>query len=109
MSEPSPATERSLLFDWTPPKRPKLLIAGFLVGSIALHASCFYLFQVIYPPAVALLSPPARVSLITENSEEGRTLLHWVDAEDPALLSATIRPLESKLRALPGLSHIPSY
>src|SRR5207253_2714581 len=62
-----------------------------------------------YPPAVVLLPPPARVNLIAPNSEEGRTLLRWIDAEDPALASATVRPPEARLRALPKLQHIPSY
>jgi hypothetical protein len=47
--------------------------------------------------------------LITANSEEGRALLRWIEAEDPALLSATRRPPEAKSRALPKLQHIPSY
>jgi hypothetical protein len=99
----------SLLFSWESPQRGKLAIIGFLAASAILHAFCFYVFQVVYPPAVVLLPPPARVNLIAPNSEEGRTLLRWVDAEDPALASATMRPPEARLRALPKLQHIPSY
>jgi hypothetical protein len=47
--------------------------------------------------------------LITPASEEGRTLLRWIDAEDPALAFATQRPPEAKLRALPRVNHLPSY
>jgi len=86
-----------------------LAITAFLACSVLLHASCFYLFQVVYPPAVALLSPPARISLISGNTEEGRSVLRWVDAEDPALASATLLPPEAKTRTLPKLQHIPSY
>jgi hypothetical protein len=84
-------------------------VAGFIGASAILHALCFYVFQVVYPASVALLPPPARVTLIAANSEEGRTLLHWVDAEDPALASATVRPPESRLRALPKVQHVASY
>jgi hypothetical protein len=98
-----------LLFNWQPPRPRKLSIVAFLCGSVILHGICFYLFQIIYAPAIVLLPPPARVSLITTDSEEGRTLLRWVDAEDPALASATQRPTESRQRALPRIQHIPSY
>src|SRR5439155_9695275 len=82
---------------------------GFISASAILHAFCFYLFQIVYPPSVALLPPPARVALITPDSDATRSLLRWVDAEDPALASATHRPPEARLRALPKIQHIPSY
>src|SRR4029079_5558543 len=69
----------------------------------------FYMFRIIYPPTIAVLAPPARVNLITGSSEEGRPLLRWIEAEDPALASATLRPPDSRLRALPKLAHVPSY
>ncbi|HEV8185617.1 MAG TPA: hypothetical protein VGP40_06640, partial [Chthoniobacterales bacterium] len=72
------------LFDWSPPRRRKLSIISFIAASTALHALCFYVFQIIYPPTIALLPPPARVNLITAASEEGRVLLRWIEAEDPA-------------------------
>jgi hypothetical protein len=63
----------------------------------------------LYPSTVELLQPPARVSVIAPDSEEGRTLLRWIDAEDPALAFTTQRPPEARLRALPAVEHIPSY
>jgi hypothetical protein len=98
-----------LLFDWVPPKGEKVLITIFLFGSLLLHGIAFYLFRIIYPPAVALLPPPARVNVIAPNSEQGKTLLRWIEAEDPALAFATLRPTEMRLRALPKLEHVPSY
>jgi len=99
-----------LLFNWGPPRPRSLSIIGFIAASAILHALGFYLFQIVYPANVALLPPPARVALIAPNSEESLTLLRWVDAEDPALASATLRPSEARLRAaLPKVQHIPSY
>jgi hypothetical protein len=98
-----------LLFNWQPPRPRKLSIVAFLCGSVILHGICFYLFQIIYAPAIVLLPPPAHVSLITADSEEGRNMLRWVDAEDPALASATQRPPDSRQRALPRIQHVPSY
>src|ERR1700745_4051532 len=98
-----------LIFNWHWSRRRNLAIVGFLVLSLVAHAACFYIFQIVYPPIVGLLPPPARLSLITSNSEEGQTLLRWVEAEDPALASRTQRPVESSATMLPRLEHVPSY
>src|SRR5205085_4709137 len=90
------ASANDLIFRWSPPARGKWAIAGFLLASLAVHAVGFYLFQILYPPAVALLPPPGRVSLIAPNSDEGLLLLRWLDAEDPALASTTQAPVEGK-------------
>jgi hypothetical protein len=103
------AANQSLIFNWDSPRRGNLALAGFLALSLAGHAACFYVFQVVYPPTAALLPPPARVNLITADSEEGRTLLRWIDAEDPALAFTTRRPPEARGYVLPTLEHIPSY
>src|SRR5256884_143707 len=97
------------LFSWDSPRGRRVAITIFFVFSFIGHALCFYIFQIVYPPTVALLPPPARLSLITPDSEEGRTLLRWIDAEDPALAFTTRRPQETKLRALPKAEHVPSY
>ena len=105
----SQSTAEPLIFSWDSPRGEKLAITIFLALSVVAHALCFYIFQIVYPPTVALLPPPARVALITPGSEEGRTLLRWIDAEDPALAFTTRRPQETKLRALPEAEHVPSY
>ena len=109
MNAPASQANAALLFEWAPAKGEKFLISAFLVGSLLLHALAFYVFRIIYPPTIAVLPPPARVNLISANSEEGRTLLRWIEAEDPALASATVRPSETRLRTLPKLNHVPSY
>ena len=99
----------ALVFDWDPPRRRQLTILGFLAFSAGLHALCFYLFQIVYPPTIALLPPPARVNLISARTEEGRVILRWIEAEDPALASTTQRPKDSKTIASPTMRHVPSY
>ena len=99
----------NLLFHWERPRRRKLAIAGFLLASVALHALCFYIFQVVYPPAISLLPPPARVIVIAPSSAEARTFLNWLAAEDPALASQTQRPIDAPAFRLPKLAHVPSY
>jgi hypothetical protein len=102
------ATE-PLLFSWDSPRRRQAAFLAFLAVSLLAHAVCFYIFQIVYPPTVTLLPPPARVALITPASEEGRTLLRWIDAEDPAVAFTTHRPPEARLSALPNVEHVPSY
>jgi hypothetical protein len=107
-----PASEtavESLLFSWEPPRRRQLALAAFLALSLAAHALCFYVFQIVYPPIVSLLPAPASVGVITSTSEEGRTLLRWIDAEDPALALMTQRPAETRPRDLPHVEHAASY
>lgn len=102
-------TADDLIFGWERAGRGKWTITGFLFGSLVVHALGFYLFQIVYPPAVALLPPPGRVSLIAPTSDEGRLLLTWVDAEDPALASTT-QPLPGgKSLVMPTIQHAPSY
>jgi hypothetical protein len=98
-----------LVFNWESPRRRNIMIGGFLAASLLAHAACFYIFQIVYPPTVALLPPEARLSLIPSDSEEGRTLLRWIEAEDPALASTTRRPPDAKAYSLPKVQHVPSY
>jgi hypothetical protein len=98
-----------LVFRWERPGRGKWTLSGFLLGSLAVHALGFYLFQIVYPPAVALLPPPGRLSLIAPNSDEGRQLLRWIEAEDPALASTTLPAPDAKALVMPTIQHAPSY
>jgi hypothetical protein len=102
-------SDLGLVFAWDQPRRRRLAITGFLVASVVLHALCFYAFQIIYPPAVALLPPPGRVTVIAPDTEEGRVLLRWLEAEDPALASTTQPPADGKSLAMPTIQHAPSY
>ena len=103
------ATEYTPIFDWSTPRSRKFSLVSFIAASAVLHALCFYIFQIIYPPTVALTPPPGRISLITNETDEGRVLLRWIEAEDPALSSYTQRPNESGNLGLPKIEHVPSY
>jgi hypothetical protein len=98
-----------LLFSWDSPHGRRTMLTAFLVLSLAAHALCFYVFQIVYPTPVALLPPPARVAFIAPDSEEGRTLLRWIDAEDPAVAFTTHPAPDAKVNALPKTEHLPSY
>src|ERR1700719_957185 len=99
----------TLVFNWDKPRQRSLVFLGFVALSLIVHAAAFCLFQIVYPPALSVLPPPARVSLITSSSEEGRSILRWLEAEDPALASSTVRPPEMKSVSLPPVEQVPSY
>jgi len=108
----SVATETAadpLLFSWDSPRQRKTMLAALLVLSLMAHALCFYVFQIVYPTPVALLPPPGRVTFIASDSDEGRTLLRWIDAEDPAVAFTTHPAPGARLAALPKTEHLPSY
>jgi hypothetical protein len=98
-----------LLFSWDSSQRQKAVLVLFVLLSLGAHALCFYIFQIVYPAPVAVLPPPARITFIAPDSDEGRTLLHWIDAEDPALAFTTLPPPGAQLRALSTAEHLPSY
>jgi len=108
-SIPSEIAAEPLLFSWDSPRGRRTMLAAFLVLSLMAHALCFYVFQIVYPTPVALLPPPGRVTFITPDSEEGRTLLRWIDAEDPAVAFTTYPAPGARLGALPRTDHLPSY
>jgi TonB family protein len=97
------------IFNWDAPRDRRVLLGGLIVASAILHALCFYVFQIVYPPTVALLPAPARVSVINASTEEGRLLLQWIAAEDPALASTTVRPPDAPQLAPPAAVHVPSF
>jgi hypothetical protein len=103
------STTARLLFNWDAPRARNLAIIGFLIASLAAHATGFYLFQIVYPPTVSLTPAPQRVNLISANSEQGATLLRWIDAEDPALASTTRKAPDARRYLLRKVQHLPSY
>src|SRR6478609_8660912 len=108
-SIPSEIAPEPLLFSWDSPGGRRTMLAAFLLLSLMAHALCFYVFQIVYPTPVALLPPPGRVTFIASDSEEGRTLLRWIDAEDPAVAFTTHPAPGARLAALPKTEHLPSY
>src|SRR3954469_4632348 len=98
-----------LLFSWDSPRHRRTMFVAFLLLSLTAHALCFYVFQIVYPTPVALLPPPAGVTFIAPDTEQGRTLLRWIDSEDPALAFTTRAPSDTKLDAISKAKHEPSY
>ena len=80
----------TLIFDWPRPKRLSFVFLGCVAASLLAHAATFFVFQVVYPQRVTIPPSPPRVSLLTASSPENLALLHWIEAEDPALAAAGV-------------------
>jgi hypothetical protein len=97
--------EQPLTFAW--PKRRGLSwqLPLFLVLSLFAHAATFFIFQV--DPQRATIPPPApQVSLLTPSTPENKTLLNWIESEDPALGAATAH---APVKGLAELAYHPSF
>jgi hypothetical protein len=79
--------ETRFIFDWRKVRwdyRLPVLIAISLLG----HILCFYLFHVAYPTTTSLLPPSAQITVLDPNSARDRSLLDWIEVNDPATVSA---------------------
>lgn len=95
-----------LIFEWSNRRRLSATLLGFLALSFAVHAFAFYLFQVVYPPAIGGTARGAEIMLLTPSSPENRELLARIESEDPAKILA---PPDVSPAGLLDLRYKPSY
>jgi hypothetical protein len=79
--------ETRFIFDWRKARwdlRLPVLVAISLLG----HVLCFYLFHVVYPPTTSLLPPSAQVTVLDPSSPRDKSMLEWIEVNDPATISA---------------------
>jgi hypothetical protein len=79
--------EARFIFDWRKSQwnyRLPVLIGISLFG----HIFCFYIFRVVYPTTTTLLPPSAQVTVLDPNNPQDKSLLDWVEMNNPANLSA---------------------
>lgn len=72
-----------LTFRW-PERTASLLLPALFLLSVAVHGLALFVFQVVYPPAVASAPPPAQVTFLSPGTPQGDALLRWVAVQDPA-------------------------
>ncbi len=86
-----------LIFQWKDHRKWKLRLAFFLLVSLSLHLSCFYLFQVVYPPTERSLPQSAQITIL--NPRDSATLAVMNQIEDRlAVIDSSTR------REMPGMS-----
>lgn len=95
-----------LIFEWSSRHRLSATLLGFLALSFAVHAFAFYLFQVVYPPAIGVTAPGAEIMLLTPSSTENRELLARIESEDPAKI---LKPPDVSPAGMLDLRYKPSY
>jgi hypothetical protein len=79
--------EARFIFDWRKSQwnyRLPVLIALSLFG----HIFCFYIFRVVYPTTTSLLPPSAQVTVLDPTNPQNKSLLDWVETNNPANVSA---------------------
>jgi len=102
----APAPDPGLTFDWPRREGFPFILFGCITASFFAHAATFFLFQVADPLRTSLPRSAPQVSVLTPSSPEAIALLHWIDAQDPALV-ATANSVTPP--GLFDLSYRPSY
>ncbi len=100
------ATAPSLIFDWPRREGFPFVLFACVAASLFAHAATFFLFQVNEPLGTSIPRTPPQVSVLTPSSPEAIALLHWIDAQDPALV-ATANSITPP--GLFDLAYRPSY
>lgn len=67
--------ERGKVFQWTREKRTWLHITAFLLFSIIVHGSGFYLFKVVYPSPVRVEPQPDAITILDSTNPAVRSVL----------------------------------
>lgn len=83
-----PTSAPGLTFDWPRREGFPFVLLGCVVASLLAHATTFFLFQVADPLGTSIPRSAPQVSVLTPSSPEAIALLHWIDAQDPALVAA---------------------
>lgn len=78
----------SLTFDWPRREGFPFILLGCVIASLLAHAATFFLFQVNDPRGTSIPRTAPQVSVLTPSSPEAIALLHWIDAQDPALVAS---------------------
>ena len=97
---------RALLFSGQEPGVLPWTLLGFILLSACVHAFAFFIFQIVYPPAVRAGPPPVQVGLLAPGTPETDAILRWIDSDDPALAA---EPGHAPIPGLMTLPYIPSY
>jgi hypothetical protein len=108
----APAASDLLIFAWNRVRRIRFVLAGFILLSLGIHLTAFFLFRVVYPAQASAPMLPPTVSLLDPARPDHQALLRWIDAEDATpfdhsgdltgrLLEVPYRPSFATIRTAP--------
>jgi hypothetical protein len=75
---PEEQDERGKVFQWAREKRTRLHITAFLLFSIIVHGSGFYLFKVVYPSPVRVEARPDAITILDTANPAVRSVLQRI-------------------------------
>lgn len=75
---PEEQDERGKVFQWAREKRTWLHITAFLLFSIIVHGSGFYLFKVVYPSPVRVEARPDAITILDATNPAVRSVLQRI-------------------------------
>lgn len=94
-----------LIFRW-PERGASFVLPTFFLLALVLHASAFFLFEIIYPPVGTIAPPPAQIVLIAPTTPENQAFLQSLETENPAIVA---RMAEITPTGLGEIRYHPSY
>jgi hypothetical protein len=75
---PEEQDERGKVFQWAREKRTWLHVVAFLLFSIIVHGSGFYLFKVVYPSPVRVEARPDAITILDTTNPTVRSVLQRI-------------------------------
>lgn len=89
--------ERGRVFTWAKDKRIWMHLTAFLLFSVLIHGSGFYLFKVVYPSPVRVEADPDAITVLKEGDPAARTVLQRL-ADRTIFLSPPSDESEARVR-----------
>lgn len=83
--------ERGRVFTWTREKRVWLHLSAFLLFSVLIHGSGFYLFKVVYPSPVRIETEPNGITVMEPTDPATRSVLQRLSDRTVYLLPPSAR------------------
>jgi hypothetical protein len=96
--------ERGKVFTWTKEKRLWLHLSAFLLFSVIIHGSGFYLFKVVYPSPVRVAPDPDAIQVLGDDDPAARALLQRLADRTIYLMPPSARS-DMRLRLDSGTIH----
>jgi hypothetical protein len=96
--------ERGKVFTWAKDRRLWMHLSAFLLFSVIIHGSGFYLFKVVYPSPVRVKPDPDAIQVLESDDPAARALLQRLADRSIYLLPPSARS-EVRLRLESGKIH----
>ncbi|MEO6053623.1 MAG: hypothetical protein ABIP97_06390 [Chthoniobacterales bacterium] len=76
-------------FAWSSRHKVQLILPLCFFLAALFHIGVLFLFDVVYPPGKSPRPRPAEIAILSPGTPEYEKITNWLEANDPALLSAS--------------------